>query len=418
MARFFQNLEEEKKDTKRKTFNEEEETYSKVSKQDKKAQELETRVCELLEANKKNFDKLYKKLMGDMKKYAGIFENGHIPEYLQGLFSDERVACNKQHRAASEEFLSLYQSKTVGSEELKGMAKGKKNASNRSKLDHILGLADLSEKKARLEEMEGLSAEESAQVAIALFTIYFRERNAEQMIAVLHRNIENFKNENYYSKIVVESIDGYLTKIQGIVNDAPIYKQYEALLNELLVLNRPVLELKILEFKFFLLNLNPSNTDRFYSLLSLVRAGDYGAAKEYFEKIRTELLAFPRSYFVNIAHEFAVLAARNSDFYLAFETLLRCNEAQPGAFTTLLYALCVVLNFRIRENAAFSKFLDAFVKFDANFLVLRSSDPVEEIFRAFYLLNMLDIEGAAKILKETCGFECAEMLEKAIPYLL
>lgn len=431
MARFFQNLDDEKKQIKKKTAAIAEDADARTSKRDKKLKELEKKARDVMEAER-NFDKLAKKFVADLKKFTKLFEDGELPGCLRDLFMDRRVHQSGQLRSYAMDFLRQFpgdrnaifgEPGTAVSgeaarveENVNGpvVARAGRKAAERNTLEHILDMASEEEKETALLSyaQNDISEDEQCAIAIVLFSIYFRRSSADRMIWVLERFAESLKADNAYSRIFTKGLDSYISKIYSCLEHAD-FDRYLRMLDLLSCFGPEVVESRKLEFNFFKLSLNPENEHPQFKFLHLIRNKNWERALGHYESHKTGGTSATPAY-LNILTEFADLATENGEFPVAFEALAFCRENGMAGLLHRIYALCIVLNLSIRDDPVFVSFLNDFKNFDTNILVLRSQDPLDEIFRAFYLFNMYDHASAGRIIGDVCGFECTEALRNGV----
>ncbi|KAI4292157.1 hypothetical protein PAPHI01_1431 [Pancytospora philotis] len=423
MARFFQNLDDESADTKSKATKMAGKKHGGAEK-GSRVDGLDSRAEEALAAGK-SFDKLAKKLITDMKKFVKDFEDGRLTSTLVDFFSDQRFAGHGQLRRMALELLERFpedrrmifgdiaagsgeddESAEEASEEAQQLAAPKRIV--RDDLDTLLAIADDSEKEKALRAYwDGdVSESERAAVALALFAVYARRRSGEQMLAVLEEARVCLCGSTHHAQIFAKGVDTYLGRLYECLDEG-LYARYEALLEQLQRINPAAVENRLLEFRCFKLSLNIETENPQFKFLHAIRNGDWAAARAMHS-----LGATSRTY-LRILLEFADLAILNGGWRVAYDTLIFCHKHDVPGLSTRLTGLCIVLNAALIGEPFFADFIASFKNFDTNALALPSAHEDEELYRAFYLLNMLDYAEAAKIVQTVCGFDCQSALKES-----
>jgi len=427
MARFFRDLEDEKEQIKKKTsdYTSDDTERAQESKKDKRLQELGKMISEA-EGSKKNFDKLAKKIFTELKKLTGFFEKEQLPEYLERFLSSDGVRNSKHLQDMAGDFKEKIQKNVV-------KAAGPSKTANKSKrntLQDVLEIANEGERATRLEDYcrSESTEDELALCLIALFSIYSKRGDAHMMIETLMRVPEIVNCTGQHAKTIRSNIGVYLGKIANVMDRERHRAAYQELLERL----SPVVDVEenLLEFKFNTLSLVEDSRNRFYKLLYYVRLGDWEAAASHFTAagLQERQADLPH---IRIIFEFAHFAAVNGDYRLAFDVFSAYDDLSDHdlvAYRKLqLYGLCVVLapgaggtedDRPKKETDLFNEFLDQVRQLFNNPLCLPSENSSDEVARAFYLLSILDYEGAAGIIKERCGFDCEAILKRKAHSLL
>lgn len=428
MARFFQNFEDEKKETKKKINNIINEPETKMSKKDKKISELEAAVDEVLKS--KNFEKNFKKFMNDLKKYNAFLDNREILNIITTLLDDDRIIKSKPCKILADEFRNSITTEVEKDSELVEntkddlrnddgkisiVEKSQSNITNarQETLAQILEITDLHEKEQKLLKYlsNQISPEEKSSISIALYSIYSRRSDAENMIKALLSS--DISEDGFYSGIIKKNIDKYLQKIYDNLNDN-LNEEYYKLLEKFKLYFPEIVDHRILEYKFYKLSLSPENDNLYFKLLKLIRDNQYEKAKDYF--ISNELSS--SDVMINIMYELGSLAAKNGDFEFAFDLFVKIEKSEKIDLKKEIFCLCVILNHKIKETSVFEDFIENFKSFDRNIFVLESSDQINEIYRSFYLFNMLDYKSSATIIKNICGFDCEKQLKDSVKELV
>lgn len=447
MSKFFQTADEDRQETSKKTAEIVEKSQEKLTKREQKMRELSLKIEETSKG--KNFEKLFKKFMNEVKKFTPYFENNEIPEILKEFLNDKRIRQSKPMSELVEDFTSLFSNYNGGSNtnaegsnspttgpnsssspttNLNITNNSNKKRSNKKDIKEILLIED-----DTLKEKEILSLEnKNTEAYMALFSIYYRMGKPAEMIETMRNLIGEVNLDVYLGKIfelLGESNYGeyfdlltYCYNYDNMnntndindisdINDSATNTIANSI-NDTIANNtndkkvKCVVEKRMLEFKFFKMNQCPENNHPTFRLLYFIRKNQWAEALEYFnatsfgdDKISLSVLA-----------EFARFCVQNSHYELAFEIFVRCN----GKYILEIYALCVILNTKLVGNPHFANFLELFKNFDSNQLALPSKDPFLEICRAFYSLNCLDFVTASGILQKVVGFGAIEELERSI----
>lgn len=430
MDRFFHHCDsEENKPTAKKAVAAEKASVA-VSKHGKKLQELEVRVKEVMGAGK-HFEKLGKKLFGDLKKYAKVLGESSFPESLLQFLQDSRVLDNSQLSELARTFLESHPQErqmVFGEdceEESTNVQQHTKPAEEpvSMSLEKIMQIKNDREKAEMLVQFSNVvkSEEEGAECALALLAILHGQKDVERMIATITKLIPCLTADNRYAQTFRTSIDTYIGKIYDRMEEKD-NAIYEELLELLEPLEPKTVALRKQEFSAFKLGRPVDSDVPAFRLLCLVRAGNWGEAREYYISHTSECLSMQGKpgyalFSINrtvlqIQKELADLAIANEDYKFAFDQLVFCEDHHADVPRAKLYALCVVLNRAIIGHPLFQQFLVEFRALDDNRLLLESQDSTMEVFRSFYLLGVYDYLGAAAIIQKHRGFNPQEILKK------
>lgn len=423
MSRFFQNLDEEKKQIKKKTDAIADEQTARASKAEKKLGDLEAQVATLRSTEKK-FEGAAKKFIGELKKFSKSFEKDGVPEFLTDFLTDERVSGNSQLKGMAEGFLARYTSRDA--EHAHAQSTGPSVQGTRGEaattLSDIMEIGSDDRKEQELIAWGETAppAEEGCAVAIALFSIYYRRRDAGRMIWALRRHSRCFAVDSPSARAFLRGMDLYLGKIYACLGPED-HESYGKLLDALQGYAPEVAESRRLELSFFKLSQCPETEHAQFRLLYLARSGQWAAAREYFTERLSRMVggeegaeAEVGATQLSILQEFSQVAIKHGDFRIAFDVLVFCEARGVPGLKDTIYALCVILNHSVKESAAFAVFLNDFKRFDTNIFVLRSRDPRDEVFRAFYLFNVYDYAAAARIIREISDIECEDVLRGGV----
>lgn len=427
MSRFFQNFEEEKKEVKKKTVEVKRQNEIKLSKHEQKMKEIEKTVEELLNSNK-NFEKLFKKFIQELKKSKDLFED-QVPACLLNLFEDPRVKGTNQLKKMSDEFLE-------GFNKEEEIIVRKETKVNKRKLEDILTMENDVEKEQILvkmfEEIKDLtdSIEKSCEIGVSLFMTYFRLNNPKKMIFIMEnllRFLNNSKEaDNSFTRILKKNIDVYLGKIYNILQEED-YDFYFLFLEKLSKINFEgnseflnFVKERTWEFDFFKKNKIYLTGNNLFDLMFFVKNNNYVEALELYKNIEFN----GKGPSIAIFYELSKLAAYNKGFNLSFNILsseiFRSNALFD--YKIELFSLCVILSQqfkkRIQEEnvglAILDEFLDSFKHFDLNYMLLEAEDKYMEIFRAFYYLENMDCEECSNIILKVSGFDSFNFLKDQI----
>lgn len=433
MSRFFQNFEEEKKETKKKTLEVAKQNEIKLSKVEMKLKEIEEKVEEI-QKNEKNFEKLFKKFMSEIKKYSTFFDN-EIPNFILDLFEHKKVKGSKQMKILVDNFLADFNKKE---EEI---VIKKESKETKGKLEDILLIDDDKEKEQILSEMfeKTDEIEKNCEIGISLFTTYSRVNEPKNMITILIKLLKYINDEpecdNSFTKILKKNIDIYLGKIYDILTNEN-YDFYLNLLDMLKNVNyknnsdfiQTVTE-RTFEFDFFKKEKFYITNNFIFDLLFYIKNNNYERALELYNSNNIIFDKSKRS--ILILFEFSKFLAKNNNFDLSFKILCSENFKTYAFFNYKieLFSLCVILsqNFKkmilnnsdelknfSNEITSLNSFLDEFKRFDSNYLLLESEDLIFEIFRAFFYCEKMDFKECSKIIKKVSNFDAEDYLKEQI----
>lgn len=403
MSRFFESIDEEREEGRKAEVRER--TYGteeKQSKKEKKVQELQCRVLELEEEeSQKAFDKQLKKMLVEVKKAEGCFD-GVLPPFLRKFLTSPR-AYGRTHKKAIDELLSRYESResAPAEEEAKQDEKGLcKDLSN------ILVIKDGARRKRELEEFKNSVADEAlrAKALVTLLSIHMKSMDVGQVLETIGELIECFFRDEETGALAVflENIDFYLDTVYGALKTSQLeaYGEVLARLEGVDKIDKVCVGRRILQLEFFKLGRAVETDDQLFRLLYLNRAKEYKESREYYEATRDSIGNGKMEQ--EVLGEFGMSAFANGDFPTSFEVLCKCSEVKPAGHDLTVNLLCVILNDRVKGSPAHRRFLEGFKEFGRNRFCLPSVNDVFEVYRSFYLLNMLDGEGAGKILSRYC----------------
>lgn len=428
MSQFFQSFEEEKKESKKK-INELRETVEiKLTKSEQKLKELKQKVDEVLR-NDKNFDKNFKKLMVEIKKYTNHFNNV-VPDFVNELFESERVLKSKTNSSLVQTFMNDF----IKEEEVilvKKVTKPKQVS-----LEAVFSMEDGTEKESILLNLFGtLETEKNCEIGVILYSSYYKSKKITQMISMFKRLIPYFDENIVFINVFKKRLDYQISKIYDNLTEE-CFDSYLELLDDLTkkMSDNFFVKERILEFDFFKKNLFYKSENPLFNILYYIRENNWNDA--YSIQQNYNFTGYT-SREIAILYEFALFSARFGHFNMSLDILASdlFDDNLFTGFKTNLYTILAILSQKIKGEiqllnekkipltyndkvlVLFFNFLDVFKAFDSNFLILESSDEIMEICRAFYLLENFDIDESSRILKTVSGFECKSFLESTIQYI-
>ncbi|KMV65249.1 hypothetical protein M970_100890 [Encephalitozoon cuniculi EcunIII-L] len=401
MSRFFESIDEEREESRKAKVSEK--TYGvpeKQSKKEKRIHDLQCRVLELEEEeNQKAFDKQLKKMLADVKKAESHFGKD-LPLFLRKFLLSPK-AYGKTHRRAIDELLSRYESKE--SEHI-----SKEDGKNEEKicrdLSKILVVKDVEERKRELREFKDSTVDQEAKgkALTTLLSIYVKSKDGILVMQTINELLDCFGDEEANAAknvLLVENIDFYLGVLYEVLSSSEA-EAYRNLLGRLSGLDKEAVERRALQFEFFKLGRAVETEHPLFRLLYIDRTLGYKESGEYYKAIRDDIGEGKIEQ--EVLGEFGMSSFRDGDFETSFEVLSKCLEVKPSNHAVVMKLLCVVLNDRIRGTSTHREFLEDFKSFGRNRLCLPSGDGTFEVYRAFYLLNMLDQRGAGEIVRRFC----------------
>jgi len=419
MSRFFQSLDEEKQEVKKKTVELAERSQEKLSKREQKFKELTAKIDEMTNAGK-NFEKLFKKFMNELKKQTGSFENNEVPTFIKDFFKDKRIQASSPMSSAVSEFMLQFEVQKMNTVEIKTASKKRGKT-----IEDVIGIEDENDRERELRVYLEKSDDGSGrcEALTSLFSIYSKREDATAMIETLGQI--DLSDESSHARNACERIDVYLGRIFRLLiksADDDAVTKYKELLISLkkseYPLSKAAVEARILELEFVKQGSEMENDHPIFRLLYLTRRGKWEEALEHFEGNREALEIGEankmRFSTVLALSEFAKLAVSAGKLELGLSTYLKCTESGVMNFKLEIYALCIALCDRPIVDECFQDFLEFFKHFDANYLCLRSHDPFIEMSRAFYYLNVLDFVTASGIIEGITGFQLHNRLEEIV----
>ncbi|ADM12417.1 uncharacterized protein Eint_100910 [Encephalitozoon intestinalis ATCC 50506] len=400
MSRFFESIDEEREESSRVKIKEKTyEASEKQGKKEKRLHDLQCRVMELEEEeNQKIFDKQLKKILVDIRKMEGYLSRG-LPPFLKKFLESPRVY-TKTHKKTIDELLAHHEPK----EDENGQQEDRRDEERLSRdLSKILVIKDTEERRKELEEFKDSAKDKEmkAKALRTLLSIHMKSKDGVEIMKTINELLDCFGDRE--KNTLLENIDFYLETLYEIL-DSPKISTYNGLLKRLLEIDPKLVERRVLQFEFFKLGRPAKTEDRLFRLLYIDRTQGYGESRKYYESIKDTIGEGKIEQ--EVLGEFGLSSFRSGDFETSFEVLSKCSEVQPPNHGLVMKLLCVILNDRIRGSPVHKKFLEDFKSFGKNRFCLPSGDSAFEVYRSFYLLNMLDKKGAGEIVKRFCeGFE-------------
>ncbi|AFM99191.1 hypothetical protein EHEL_100980 [Encephalitozoon hellem ATCC 50504] len=404
MSRFFESVDEEREESnktkvKEKVYEESE----RQSKKEKRLYDLQCRVMELEEEeNQKVFDKQLKKMLADVRKVENHFGKD-LPPFLKKFLTSPK-AYTKSHRKAIDELLSKYESK----EEIQMSQESKKDEEEISRdLSKILVIKDTEMRKKELREFKDSTRDVAmkAKALITLLSVYVKSKDGVEIMKTINELLDCLTDgeENAARSVLLENIDFYLEALYETLDSSKI-APYGNLLKRLSAIDREAVEGRVLQFEFFKLGRAVETAHPLFRLLYIDRVRGYKESREYYKSI--EGTVGEGKVEQEVLQEFGMSSFRNGDFEMSFKILSKFSGVKGFSHEIPMKLLCVILNDRIKGTPIHNEFLEGFKGFGRNRLCLPSGDSVFEVYRSFYLLNMLDAKGAGNIVRRFCeGFE-------------
>ncbi|TBU18822.1 hypothetical protein CWI42_050850 [Ordospora colligata] len=401
MSRFFESIDEEKEKAGRSELREKVyDTDEKMGKKEKRLCDLQCKVKELEEeSNQKVFDKQLKKMLVDVKKAENCFGR-RVPDFLKMFFASDRVE-RSTHKKAIDEFMSKYECTEEPIEEKENRKIEEKICKDLSK---ILVIRDGEERKKELEEFKGSTRDETmrTKALMALLSIYVKTGNGAKMLEIMNEILDCFVvdlNASAARVMLLDNVDFYLGVIYEKLDEL-MFGMYERLLGRLLLVDRDTVEKRVLQFDVFKMHRNVETTNPLFKLIYIVRNGTQEEANKWYLQIKDSIAGGKIEQ--EVLEEYGIRSFKNGDFEASYEVLSKCHPAMSTECKLYVELLCVILNDRIRGSPAHKRFVEEFMEFSENRFCLRSGTSRVEAQRAFYLLNMYDVDGTAEIIRRHC----------------
>ncbi|KAF9763351.1 hypothetical protein NGRA_1320 [Nosema granulosis] len=442
MSRFFDDIEEEKKEIKKKIYNESTPKINqKLSKKEKLFLELQTRVFDLEDDESKKSEKNIKKFLSDLKKYESSYEE--LPSFLKDFLLSHKVYV-KGNKKVVDAFLSQYQEKEVENIQQKleevAIRENRDEAVLKNEFCTIKEIEDLAEKKSALFNFLNRieDSEMKIDVLVILLSTCVRLRDRRDLFRVLSLLVE-FRDCEKVNNILKKNLDLYLditneempsqesinSSIDGSINSS-INSSINLLENfkdiNPVVCDRRMLEIEYfyrnnfieteyLDFKLFvaLKNRNNEKTKLIFSSIIQNLREDQNF-KEDLREIESIVQAcvcegapsgpiYKDKVFQRIIKEFGYYSYSNQMYSQSFISFLYLRTLDVEYPNVLFTSLFIVLSDSLVESKKFREFLTQFREFSNNPLVLQSEDKINEVYRAFYCLNTYDVDGCYNILR-------------------
>ncbi|KAH9411418.1 hypothetical protein HK407_05g09360 [Ordospora pajunii] len=401
MSRFFESIDEEKEKGGRSEIKEKVyDTDERVGKKEKKLYDLQCKVKELEEeSSQKVFDKQLKKMLVDVKKAENCF-GGRAPGFLKTFFASARVE-KSAHKKAIDELMSKYECSEEPVEEEVNKKIEEKICKD---LNSILVIRDGDERQRELEEFKGSTRDETmrTKALMALLSIYVKAGNGTKTLGIMNEILDCFVvdlNANAARAMLLENVDFYLGVIYEKL-DVLMFDMYGRLLGRLLLVDRDAVEKRALQFEVFKMHRSVDTANPLFKLVYIVRNGTPEEARKWYLQIKDGIADGKIEQ--EVLEEYGICLFKNGDFEMSYEVLSKCYPVMSTECRLYVELLCVILNDRIRGSPAHKRFVEEFMEFGENRFCLRSGDSRVEAQRAFYLMNMYDVHGAAEIIRRHC----------------
>lgn len=312
MSRFFSDLEEEKKEIKKK-FNVIEKQTEKISKKDKLQIEFDNRVNELFK-NPKNV----KKFVSDLKKY----ENVNVSESAEKILFNEKIY-QKSNKVLIDKFLKRTIEDTIVKEDRSNNKIEVKRQNEGEVYEGILNISDKNERVLQLNNfckvVEDINLK--VNVLINLLSIYAKDKDLENTYIILS-DLLNFYDNKKTKLFLDNSVDMYLDLFK---EDVSIYKN---ILQRMKNINTNVYERRLLDLDFSDLKYTDSKYLDF-KLIWLVKNNKFEESKIVLENI--DFTVKHDNIFYKNLGEFANLMFINKAYleaYTCFEYLYTKRNKQ------------------------------------------------------------------------------------------
>lgn len=412
MSKFFDDIDEEKKEIKKKIHTETApKNTQKLSKKEKLFLELQTRVFDLEDDDSKKSEKNIKKFLSDLKKYENSYDE--LPNFLKEFLTSEKVYV-KGNVKIVDAFLSKYEKneeeEVLGKlDEIKVEETNEKDS--RKEFNSIKDISDPIKRKDQLIEFSKRIQNEELKVEalVILLSICARLNDPNDLYNILQGLTEYLNNEKV-KLILKNNLDSYLEIINTI--DLNLYQE---ILVKMKAIDPVVCERRILEIEFFINKITVESNYVDFKLLTAIFENDLDKSTKFFKSIMPQILrgltgdikkliepvqenetVYEDKVFYRIVKEYAHFSFTNQ----MYEESLICflYISQTGEKSIFLDLLCVILNKKIGDTDLFKDFLVRFREFSNNPLVLPSHDSTSEIFRAFFYLHNFDVDSCFNII--------------------
>ncbi|WUR05207.1 uncharacterized protein VNE69_12192 [Vairimorpha necatrix] len=392
MSRFFNDLEEEKKEIKKK-FTTPQKQVEKLSKKDKLQMEFETRVNELIK-NPKNI----KKFISDLKKYEKL----DIPQYIEEFLLSSKVY-QKNNKNLIDNFLKKNIETNDQEEEIQIINTVINEIDEDTIYENMLKIKDKQERiKKMTESLEEIKSKEiKINLLIHILSVYTKDKDTEKIYDIFIKILDFHKNQKV-KNLLDNNLNFYLDLFRG--------EDYKNILEKIKIINPDIYKRRCLEIDF--INNKFIETDQpDFNIIFLIKNNRLEDSLEIFKSLN--LSGSHDEIFRNNINKYADYLFNNKKYYESYQCyIFLYKQEESHNIKIILYTLCVILNKEIQEDDFFKKFLVDFKRFGLNTFVLKSQDKIFEIFRSFYLLHCYDSEEAYNILhninKDFKDKECLE----------
>jgi hypothetical protein len=390
MSRFFTDLEEKKKEIKKK-FVAPQKTTEKLSKKEKLMRELETRVKEL-EKNCKNL----KKFISDLKKYEIL----GLPDFLKEFLLSDKVYI-KNNKKMIDEFINKFKGSTntddIADKEI--IYDKEDNKIEEMDEDQIYeDMLKIKDRNIRVQKMKDFLKEVEnvhikINILVHLLSIFTKEREISNIYETFLDILSYCENQKA-KHIIDTNLDFYLDLFK---NDTDKKINYMTALERVKLINYNIYERRNLEIEYS--NKNYIETSQLdFKLIKLMKENKLNESLEVLNDIN-----FKEAYdkiFINNIYKYAFYLFENKIYKEVFVCYLYIynNTTDFKNIKRDLYILCVILNHEIKKEEFFKSFINDFKRFGSNMFALKSNDEIFETFRAFYLIHNYDIEGCYNII--------------------
>ncbi|KAL6121328.1 hypothetical protein NUSPORA_01771 [Nucleospora cyclopteri] len=379
MSQFFQNFDQETKQTQQKSKKFINEEVESVSKADKKRIEIETKAEALIAlTNQKQFEKNFRKFIQDLKKFMKKSEK--IPTVVEDLFKSQKIS--KQSQRLIDDFkenVHRDQKETESEEKEEEIIRKPK----RHTLEEVLLMHD---NTAKIRELERIYAEGDGDAVFRpLFFAYSKDKATVKMIKL----VSEYCKKN--ADIDIEIVDRCAEKIYTDLKECN-YSDY------LDFVEGAGLENRILQFKYFVENNCISTDNPLFKPLYLININKIDEAVSL---INYETFS-QKDYEIQVFDALGKILLINCKFSEALKCFGLIKDVKYCKVELMLLSI-LFLKEESNPNFltdAFKEFLDKFRNLDSNPFLLKSENPENELMRAFYFLNMGDIEFSSKILAD------------------
>lgn len=363
MSKFFNDIEEEKKEIRKKFSNIKQ--VEKFSKKEKLQNELKSKISELRK-NKKNL----KKFLSDLKKWDGL-DTSELKEFL---FSKDVYV--KNNKKIIDDYINKEKIEEQIEEKIENIIiDEEKEYEKIIKNDNITEICD------NLNILYEKTNDEllKKNILINLLSIYTKNKDIENVYKVFLVVIEK--------SVKGVNLDFYLDKFKS-----SNFGYYKNILNELKNKNIESVERRLLEIEEWV---DTKYID--FILVKKIESNNLNEVLNRFDEL--EFNTNCDNLFKNNVKKIGNFLFEKKEYFKSFKCFnFLFNLGNVDKLQ--MYFLCVILNKNIKEEKIFREFLDDFKSFADNVFLLESQDKILELFRSFYFLHMSDVEESFKILNK------------------